>query len=45
MKKFMVVAAGLILFMAIASMSLAHSGRTNSDGCHNDTKTGGYHCH
>jgi len=22
-----------------------HSGRTNSAGCHNETKTGGYHCH
>jgi hypothetical protein len=22
-----------------------HSGRTNSSGCHNETKTGGYHCH
>jgi len=24
---------------------LAHSGRTNSAGCHNDKKNGGYHCH
>lgn len=23
----------------------AHSGRTNSSGCHNDRKNGGYHCH
>lgn len=23
----------------------AHSGRTNSSGCHNNRKTGGYHCH
>lgn len=22
-----------------------HSGRTNKDGCHRETKTGGYHCH
>lgn len=22
-----------------------HSGRTNASGCHNETKTGGYHCH
>ncbi|WP_415390285.1 YHYH domain-containing protein [Porticoccus sp. Uisw_050_02] len=22
-----------------------HSGRTNSSGCHRETKTGGYHCH
>ncbi|MBS2970543.1 YHYH domain-containing protein [Metabacillus sp. KIGAM252] len=23
----------------------AHSGRTNSSGCHNNRSTGGYHCH
>ncbi len=23
----------------------AHSGRTNAEGCHNDRKNGGYHCH
>ncbi|WP_241819226.1 YHYH domain-containing protein [Enterovibrio norvegicus] len=23
----------------------AHSGGTNSEGCHNNHKTGGYHCH
>lgn len=22
-----------------------HSGRTDSSGCHNDYKNGGYHCH
>lgn len=22
-----------------------HGGRTNSSGCHNDTKQGTYHCH
>lgn len=22
-----------------------HSGGTNSEGCHNETATGGYHCH
>ncbi|MCP4050152.1 MAG: HNH endonuclease [bacterium] len=37
------------LFIAIvcfiAFSSSAHSGRTNSEGCHNDRKNGGYHCH
>ena len=28
----------------IASVS-AHPGRTNSEGCHNNRKTGDYHCH
>lgn len=23
----------------------AHGGRTNAQGCHNDRKNGGYHCH
>lgn len=37
----------LMLFCAtIFSISLcAHSGRTNSSGCHKNRKTGGYHCH
>ena len=27
------------------SAALAHSGRTNAEGCHNDRVHGGYHCH
>jgi hypothetical protein len=27
------------------SPALAHSGGTNADGCHNNRKTGDYHCH
>lgn len=34
-----------IILAISASMSFAHSGRTNSDGCHNDRKSGTYHCH
>ena len=34
-----------ILAVGIVSMATAHSGRTNSDGCHKVTKTGEYHCH
>ena len=29
----------------LSSNIYAHSGGTNSEGCHNNTKTGGYHCH
>ncbi len=29
----------------ISSEVIAHSGRTNKDGCHHDKKNGGYHCH
>lgn len=37
---------GLMFVIAILAGSLyAHSGRTDSSGCHNDTRTGTYHCH
>lgn len=29
----------------IPSLAIAHSGRTNASGCHNDNVNGGYHCH
>jgi hypothetical protein len=34
-----------ILAVLVSLNALAHSGRTNSSGCHNDRKNGGYHCH
>jgi len=35
-----------ILILAILPIdALGHSGGTNSSGCHNNRKTGGYHCH
>lgn len=30
---------------ALASAAWAHSGGLNAEGCHNDRKNGGYHCH
>lgn len=35
------VMVGLLL----PTMVWAHGGRTNAQGCHNDRKHGGYHCH
>lgn len=35
----------VLLCFLLSELSLAHSGRTNSSGCHNNRKTGGYHCH
>lgn len=35
----------LLLGLLISMNALAHSGGTNSSGCHNETRTGGYHCH
>lgn len=31
--------------LLISIMSEAHPGGLNSEGCHNDRKNGGYHCH
>jgi hypothetical protein len=34
------------LFAAIPSLPVfAHSGGTNADGCHTNSRTGEYHCH
>ncbi|WP_182407547.1 YHYH domain-containing protein [Psychrobacter sp. GP33] len=41
MKKLLVV----VLAATFVSSAFAHGGRTNSAGCHNDTKRGTYHCH
>ncbi len=34
-----------IFTLFILQVVEAHSGRTNSEGCHNNRKTGDYHCH
>lgn len=34
-----------LAFLLLPILAFAHSGRTNSQGCHNDIKHGGYHCH
>jgi len=37
----------LIIFILLVSpiSVLSHSGRTNSEGCHTNRRTGEYHCH
>ena len=35
----------LLLLVIAFSLGNAHSGRTDSSGCHYDRKTGVYHCH
>ncbi|AOG22716.1 YHYH domain-containing protein [Acidovorax sp. RAC01] len=37
-----IIAIAIIL---AAGFAQAHSGGTNSSGCHRDHTTGGYHCH
>ena len=34
-----------IILFAAPSTIFAHSGRTNAEGCHNNRKSGDYHCH
>lgn len=31
--------------LSVPSLGRAHGGGLNADGCHNDRKNGGYHCH
>lgn len=35
----------LILEACFATTAFSHSGRTDKNGCHNETKTGARHCH
>ena len=35
----------LTILLTASSAATAHSGRTNSSGCHNNHSTGDYHCH
>lgn len=43
MKKILVLS--MVAFFSLSAAALAHSGGTDRYGCHNNHKTGGYHCH
>ena len=43
--KFKILAVLLTITFITYDFAYAHSGRTNSSGCHNVTAIGGYHCH
>ena len=34
-----------LIFLSLSSPVFAHGGGLNSEGCHNNRKTGDYHCH
>lgn len=43
-----IIAAALVAFsvgLFVFSQVEAHDGETNSQGCHEEVATGGYHCH
>jgi hypothetical protein len=46
-KPMLVLFLGLSIALSsiVATKSFAHSGGTNSDGCHQNKKSGDYHCH
>ena len=35
----------LLVLLAAPGLAIAHGGGLNKDGCHNNRKTGDYHCH
>ena len=37
--------AGAAATLPWAGPAIAHPGGLNGEGCHNNRKTGGYHCH
>jgi hypothetical protein len=39
------LAAAGLLAIAAPAPAAAHGGGLNSAGCHNERRTGGYHCH
>lgn len=34
-----------ITLLLASGVAMAHSGGTDSNGCHRETRTGSYHCH
>ena len=41
----LVGALSLVGLQSVSTPAMAHPGGLNADGCHNNRKTGGYHCH
>ena len=44
-KKLLAALVGACFLVATSLPAGAHGGGLNKDGCHNETATGGYHCH
>ena len=45
MKNKIIATALLIVSALMTGVAIAHSGGTDSNGCHNDYKRGSWHCH
>lgn len=42
---FRILAAALAVSAFVPTIALAHGGGLNAQGCHNNRRTGDYHCH
>lgn len=45
MKKLLAIFITSLLTLTATLPAQAHGGRTDKNGCHNDNKNGGRHCH
>lgn len=45
MKRLLISATCAALCITAPAAAIAHGGGLNAEGCHNDRKNGGYHCH
>jgi hypothetical protein len=45
LRTLMATKALITFVLAVPAPAVAHGGRTNAQGCHNDRQNGGYHCH
>lgn len=43
--RFVSIAVAFVLAIPISFPARAHGGGLNAEGCHNNRKTGDYHCH
>jgi len=45
MKLYFKVSLFLAVYIILSANAFAHGGGLNASGCHNERRTGGYHCH
>jgi hypothetical protein len=43
--RLLILLSAITAALALPSVVAAHGGGLNAEGCHNDRKNGGYHCH
>jgi hypothetical protein len=43
--RWLLVGVAFLTLPSVTAPTLSHPGRLNGEGCHNNRKTGDYHCH